>query len=409
MARPLAGVRVLEFANFIAGPFCGMLLGDMGADVIKIEPPRGDLARAIPPMINGESASFAAINRNKKSLVLDLKSAEGRDLALRLAAGADVVVENNRPGVMERLGLDAASIRRVNPAIVYTSVSGFGQTGPDRNRAGVNLIIEAMAGTLSVMGEPGAMPPRPGIQTADMFGALFAAYATLAGLVGAARGGEGRVSDVSLMEASIATAIWETAEYFATGRVPGQLGHSHRSTAPYQLFATAEGRHVAVGVPNDAHFARLMAVLGLGGHLSDPRFASLALRKENEAVLVPLIAAAVAEWTAADFEAAMLREGVPCGPVRNYAEALGNPHIHARGLVVETRHPVLGRMQTVRNAVVMDHDGPQIARPAPVLGQHSREVLASVGISGDDFARLVDAGVTVEAKVETAQLSAAGG
>jgi crotonobetainyl-CoA:carnitine CoA-transferase CaiB-like acyl-CoA transferase len=406
MAKPLDGVQVLEFANFIAGPFCGMLLGDMGADVIKIEPPRGDMARAIPPMIDGESASFAALNRNKRSLVLDLKLEEGRDIVRRLAAKADVFLENNRPGAMDRLGLGADQVRAINPGIVYTSVSGFGQTGPDRNRAGVNLIIEAMAGTLSVMGEPGSMPARPGIQTADMFGALFAAYSTLAALVGAARSGEGRASDVSLLEASVATAVWETAEYFATGRVPEQLGHSHRSTAPYQLFATKDGRYVAVGVPNNQHFERLMRVLGLEAHLADSRFQTLAERKKHEAVLVPLVAAAIARWTAADFEKTMLEEGVPCGPVRNYAEALGDAHSAARGLVVEAEHPVLGRQKTVRNPVVMDHDGPEISRPAPLLGQHSREVLAAVGIGEAEFARLLAAGVTAAAARQSSSAAA---
>ncbi|MCC7346908.1 MAG: CoA transferase, partial [Variibacter sp.] len=224
MAKPLAGIRVLELANFIAGPFCGTLLADMGADVIKVEPPKGDMARAMPPQVNGESPSFAALNRNKRSLVLDLKQPQAVEILLKLAATSDVFLEAYRPGALAKLGLGPAQVRKANPKIVYTSVSGFGQSGPYRRRAGVNLIIEAFSGALSVTGEPGKMPTRPGVQTADMFGALFATYATLSGLVGAGRTGEGREADVSLTEASIATAAWEASEYLATGSIPQPLG-----------------------------------------------------------------------------------------------------------------------------------------------------------------------------------------
>jgi CoA:oxalate CoA-transferase len=394
MAQPLAGIRVLEFANFIAGPFCGMLLADMGADVIKIEPPRGDLARAIPPIINGESAPFAALNRNKRSLALDLKTSEGRDIVFRLVKDADVFLENNRPGVMDRLGLDSVAIKECNPHIVYTSISGFGQTGPDRNRGGVNLIVEAMAGTLSVIGKPGEMPMRPGLQTADILGAMFAAYSTLAGLVGAARHGEGRISDVSLIEASIAAAVWETAEYFATGEVPKQMGHSHRGSAPYQLFATRDDRYLAIGAPSNEHFSRLMMVLGLDEYVDDVRFNTYASRKDNEDELVPLVASGISKWDAVDFEAVMAKEGVPCGPVRTYEEALADPHSRARQLVVSVNHPLHGEMKTVRNPVVMDHDGPEIKCAAPLLGQHSVEILDLIGIDGGALDQLIKSGVT---------------
>ena len=207
MSQPLEGIRVLELGNFIAGPFCGMLLGDMGADVIKIErPARGDQTRAMPPLVNGESASFAALNRNKRSLVLDLKQPEARDIVLELAKKSDVFLENNRPGVLDKLGLGAAQVRAVNPDIVYTSASGFGQSGPYRKRAGVNLIVEAFSGALSVTGLPTDMPMRTGIQAADIFGAMFSTYATLCGLIGKLSGKGGRTADVSLVEASISAA-----------------------------------------------------------------------------------------------------------------------------------------------------------------------------------------------------------
>src|SRR5438105_6219688 len=249
MPKPLAGIRVIELANFIAGPLCGTLLADMGADVVKIEPPQGDMGRATPPIRNGESVSFTALNRNKRSLVLDLKQPDAQEIMRKLAAKSDVFVEANRPGALEKMGLGAEQIKAVNPRIIYTSVSGFGQTGPHRRRAGVNLIIEAFSGALSVTGEPGKMPIRPGVQTADVFGALFATYATLAGLVGAARNGEGRIADVSLVESSIAAAAWEAAEYLETGNVPQPLRNNHRLTAPDQLVGTAAHRYIAFGPP----------------------------------------------------------------------------------------------------------------------------------------------------------------
>ena len=252
MSQPLEGIRVLELGNFIAGPFCGMLLGDMGADVIKIErPARGDQTRAMPPLVNGESASFAALNRNKRSLVLDLKQAEAREVVLALVKKSDVFLENNRPGALDGIGLGPEQVRAVNPDIVYTSASGFGQTGPYRRRAGVNLIVEAFSGALSVTGLPDDMPMRTGIQTADIFGALFAAYATLSGLVGKLRGRGGRTADVSLVEASISAAAWETAFYLATGEVPVRCGHQHRLNTPYQLFETSDA-----SLPRDRHAER---------------------------------------------------------------------------------------------------------------------------------------------------------
>jgi len=267
MSKPLAGIRVIELANFIAGPLCGTLLADMGADVVKVEPPGGDMSRATPPIRNGESVSFTALNRNKRSLVLDLKQPDAQEVMRKLAAKSDVFVEANRPGALEKMGLGAEHLKVVNPRIIYTSVSGFGQTGPDRRRAGVNLIIEAFSGVLSVTGAPGEMPMRPGVQTADVFGALFATYATLASLVGAGRTGEGRIADVSLVEASIAAAAWEAAEYLETGQVPQPMGNRHRLTAPYQLFETSDQRYVAIGTPNNILFQKFMQVIGLGTHL----------------------------------------------------------------------------------------------------------------------------------------------
>src|SRR5712691_3584491 len=394
MAKPLAGIRVIELANFIAGPLAGTLLADMGADVVKVEPPQGDMGRATPPIRDGESVSFVALNRNKRSLVLDLKRPQAIEILLKLARISDVVLEAYRPGALDKLGLGAAHFKAINPRIVYTSVSGFGQSGPDRRRAGVNLIIEAFSGALSVTGEPGKMPMRPGLQTADVFGALFATYATLSGLVGAARNGEGRIADVSLVETSIAAAAWEAAEYLETGKVPQPLGNRHRLSAPYQLFETKDCRYLAIGTPNDALFGKLMQVLGLDAHVGDPRFASYSSRKINEDVLLALVEPAVRGRDAQELELALMVGGVPGARVNNFKEVFDHPQIVARRVMQEVEHPRLGKMRTTRNPILLDHDGPTIERHSPMLGEHSEEVLGELGYSPAAIRELVAAGVT---------------
>jgi len=396
MTLPLEGIRVLELGNFIAGPFCGMLLADMGADVIKIErPSKGDQTRAMPPLVNGESASFAALNRNKRSLVLDLKQAEAQAIVLELAKNCDVFLENNRPGVLESLGLGADDLKRVKPNIVYTSVSGFGQTGPDRKRAGVNLIIEAFSGTLSVTGRPNEMPIRPGIQTADIFGAMFATYATLCGLISVLQNRGGRTIDVSLVEASIAAAAWETASFLATGEVPERMGDRHRLNAPYQLFETSDHQYLAIGTPNDQLFERLMVNLGLQEYLQDPRFISYVLRKQNESDLLELVSPAIQSFDASSLETLLRQAGVPCARMNNIKEVFQDPHIIDRKVAVQIHHPVMGDMQAVRNPVLMREGSPTIRRHAPMLGEHSREILSGLGKSDEDIQSLAAKGVVL--------------
>jgi CoA:oxalate CoA-transferase len=394
MPKPLAGVRVIELANFIAGPFCGTLLADMGADVVKIEPPQGDMARATPPIRDGESVSFTALNRNKRSLVLDLKKPDACEIVRKLAAQSDVVIEAYRPSALEKLGLGAEQLKQINPKLIYTSVSGFGQTGPDRRRAGVNLIIEAFSGVLSVTGEPGKMPMRPGVQTADVFGALFATYATLASLVGAERHGEGRIADISLVESSIAAAAWEAAEYLETGQIPQPMGNRHRLTAPYQLFATSDQRYVAIGMPNNMLFQKFMKVIGLHEHLEDPRFATYANRKKNEDPLLALVEPAILKMKSGELEQALMEAGVPCARVNNFKEVFEHPQIVARGVVKNVEHPRLGMTKVARNPVLLDHDGPDISRPAPMLGEHSEEILRALGYSSAAVEQLAASGVT---------------
>jgi CoA:oxalate CoA-transferase len=399
MSQPLEGIKVIELGNFIAGPFCGMLLGDMGADVIKIErPARGDQTRAMPPLVNGESASFAALNRNKRSLVLDLKQAAAREVVFDLVKKSDVFLENNRPGVLDTLGLGAAQVRAINPDIIYTSASGFGQSGPYRKRAGVNLIVEAFSGALSVNGHPDDMPMRTGVQAADIFGALFSAYATLCGLIGRLRGRGGRTADVSLVESSISAAAWETAYYLATGDVPVRIGHQHRLNTPYQLFKSSDGHFLALGTPNDELFRRFMRSIGLEAAIADPRFASYVLRKQNESALLAIVTPAVGARKAAELEALLMEAGVPCSRVNDFKEVFEDPHMQARGVLEEVEHPRMGKMKSVRNPVLYDTDSPSTRRPAPLLAQHSAEILRELGYDEARIAAMAASGAVMLAK-----------
>jgi CoA:oxalate CoA-transferase len=394
MAKPLEGIRIIEIGNLIAGPFAGLLLGDMGADVVKIEKPNGgDYSRAMPPMVNGESTSFAVLNRNKRSLALDLKAPEAREIVLKLAATSDVLLENNRPGALDALGLGVEHLKAVKRELVYVSVSGFGQTGPYRTRAGVNLTVEAFSGVLSITGEPDQKPMRPGVQTADMFGALFGTYAVLSGLVNVLRNRSGPVVDVSMVEASLCVAAWETAGYLATGEVPQRLGDHHRLNAPYSLFETRDGRWITFSGAREHFFRRVMKVLGLEAEAADPRFAKSYLRKQNEKALLDVMSPAIRTWDAEKLQAALMDVGIPCALVNDYQQVFDDPHMRAREVVAEVEHPRMGRQKTVRNPVRFDRDGPDVFRPAPLLGEHSVEILRDLGYDRQRIEALTTSGI----------------
>jgi crotonobetainyl-CoA:carnitine CoA-transferase CaiB-like acyl-CoA transferase len=390
MDGALDGLRVLELTHVMAGPFCGQVLADMGADVVKIEPPEGGdtTRRALGFRMRGEdTAAFLAVNRNKRSLALDLKDERHRAAFHRLAGGADVVLENYRPGVAARLGADWETLRELNPRLVHASVSGFGQTGPYAMRPGFDLIAQGMAGVMSVTGEPGGEPVKCGIPISDLAAGLFCAVGILSALAARERTGRGQRVDTSLFEGALALSIWEAAELWATGRVPQPLGSAHRLTAPYQALRTRDG-HITVGANNPRLWERLCAALGRTDLPDDPRFATNDARMEHRAELEEELESALAARDTDAWVEALLDAGVPCGPIHDYKQVFEDPHTQARAMEVQLEHPVEGTIRALGIPVKLSETPGTIRRPAPLLGQHSEEVLREAGFSGEEIAAL---------------------
>jgi crotonobetainyl-CoA:carnitine CoA-transferase CaiB-like acyl-CoA transferase len=377
----LAGLRVLELTQVMAGPFCGQVLADMGADVIKIEPPEGDSSRrSLGFRMRGEdTAAFMAVNRNKRSVVLDLKDTGDRSLLYGLAADADVVIENYRPGVAARLGADWETLSALNPRLVYASVSGFGQTGPYAMRPGYDLIAQGLAGVMSVTGEPGGEPVKCGIPIGDLSAGLFCAVAVLSAVIARSRTGRGQRIDTSLFEGALALSIWETAELWATGRVPEPLGSAHRLTAPYQALRTGDG-HITVGGNTERLWQRLCAAVGRPELVDDPRFASNDDRMANRGELVQELEGALAARGTEDWVRELGDAGVPCGAIHDYRQVFDDPHTRAREMSVELEHPVEGTVRVLGIPVKLSDTPGAVRRPAPLLGEHTDEVLREAGL-----------------------------
>jgi formyl-CoA transferase len=373
----LAGLRVLELTQVMAGPFCGQVLADMGADVVKVEPPDGDSTR----YALGADA-FLAVNRNKRSLVLDLKAAEHQAVLHRLVADADVLLENYRPGVAARLGADWETLREVNPRLIYASVSGFGQTGPYAQRPGYDLIAQGLSGVMSVTGEPDGDPVKCGIPIGDLSAGLYCAVGILSAVVARERTGRGQRIDTSLFEGALALSIWETAELWGTGRVPQPLGSGHRLLAPYQALRTRDG-HVIVGANNQRMWRRLCDALDRPELIDDARFASNDDRMERRAELVRELEAALAARGTHEWVELLVEAGVPCGPIHDYQQVFDDPHTQAREMEVQ----VDGTRMLGIPVKLSDTPG-HVRRVAPSLGEHSGEVLREAGFSDAEIAAL---------------------
>lgn len=381
---------MLDLTQVMAGPFCAMLLCDMGARVIKVEPPRGDSTRKMAGSIGTDSPAFNAVNRGKLGLVLDLQTPSGRDALLRLAGTADVLIENNRPGVMQKLGLDYDTLATANPRLIYASISGYGQTGPSAAKGGFDLVAQGASGIMSVTGEPGRPPVKVGLPVTDLGAGLLALSAILAALHWRATSGRGQFIDTSLFEAGVALSVWEATQWFS-GDVPGPLGSAHRMSAPYQAFRCSDG-YITIGAANDRTFVKLAALLGRSEWAEDPRFASDAQRVANRAALAAAIEAITLTRPCADWLTDLDIAGIPSGRINTYPEVFADPQVGAREMVVAVEHPTLGRLTTLGTPIKMSATPLDPRRRAPLLGEHTEEVLAAAGFSRTELATLRAAG-----------------
>ncbi|MDE3155887.1 MAG: CoA transferase [Acidobacteriota bacterium] len=387
----LAGLRVIDITQVMAGPFCTTMLADLGADVIKIEAPRGDSTRQMSRPVGTDSPAFNAVNRGKRSLVVDLKVAAGRDVITRLAGTADILVENYRPGVMAGFGLDYPALAVLNPRLIYASISGYGQTGPDRLKGGLDLIAQGVSGLMSITGEPGGAPVKVGIPVTDLGAGLFTLVGILAALEARHRTGLGQHVDSSLVEAGVALSVWEATEYFTEGRTPEPTGSAHRLHAPYQAFRCADG-YITIGAATDRLFPKLCAVLGHPEWTAIPEFADTLARVRNRTALADRINGVTVTRPRAHWLERLEAAGVPSGPLNDYAHVFADPQIVAREMVVDVDHPTLGRLRALGSPIKMSRTPPDARRRAPLLGEHTEAVLTEAGFSREEIAALRAAG-----------------
>ena len=387
---PLTGVRVLDVCQVMAGPYACMLLGDMGADVIKIEPPDGgDQTRGSMgfKMKGSDSMGFLNMNRNKRSITLNLKSGAGRDVLFRLVKQADIMVENYRPGVVKRLGIDYESVSAINPALVYASISGFGQTGPWASRPGFDLMAQAMSGVMSVTGYPGGPPVKAGVPVADIGCALFATYAMLAAYIGRQATGKGQYIDASLFDSAMAFSVWDISQYWGTGEPPEPLGTANRMSAPYQAVKASDGYFV-MGATNQKLWTQLCGVLARQDLLADARFKTISLRLANRPALIEALEVSFAKKTSAEWVDEFLDVGIPAGPILSYPQAFESEHGRHRQMRLEIDHPVEGKVPNIGFAVKLSATPQQVRLPPPLLGEHTEAVLAELGIGAEERAAL---------------------
>ena len=373
MAGALDGLVVLDLTTHLSGPFCGMQLADLGADVLKIVSPQGESMRGAPPFIEGESAPFMLWNRNKRGAQLDLKNAADLEIFWDLVDGADVVLENFRPGVMDRLGIGWIALSARNPRLVLGSVSGFGQTGPYAKRGGFDLIIQAMSGLMSVTGPKDGPPYRIPLAISDVGAGLYLTIGILAALQARQKTGQGQWVETSLLEATVSLGVYEAANYFANGLRPEKLGQAHRGSAPYQVFQTADG-WLTIGAAQQNFFRKVCALLGRPELADDPRFKSNADRVKNNDLIAGLLQEQVIKRTTAEWMTALEAEGIPAGPVLHHDEVFADPQILARGMVAEVDHAKAGRQKTLGVPLKLSATPASVRRAAPTLGQHDAEI-----------------------------------
>lgn len=393
-AGALAGMRVLELAQIMAGPTCGMMLADLGADVIKIEKTDGgDDARGYrDPRINGVSAPFLMLNRNKRAIALDLKTPEGKEVLLRMVRDADVLIENFRKGTLEKLGLGYDVLSEINPGLIYCAISGYGRTGPAADKGGFDLIAQGYTGLMSITGEEGGPPLRTGNSIADINAGILAAVGILAAYQHKQKTGRGQIVETSLIEAGLQQLYWHAAIHFATGESPGPSGSAHVLATPYQAFPTQDG-HIIVGGANEKNWERIAQVLGRPEWLADPRYRLNSDRMRHRGTLLPAMAEILRTRPSAEWLAAFDAAGVPAGPVHSIGEALSHPQTLAREMVVEQQHPEAGPVKSIGLPIKLSETPAQYRRPSPRLGEDTRALLAECGYGEAEIAQMLRAGV----------------
>lgn len=395
MAGPLEGIRVIDLTRILAGPYCAMMLGDMGAEIIKIENPDGgdDTRSWGPPFLNGVSAYFLSINRNKKSLTLNLKDERGKAILRDLIRKGDVMVENFRPGALEKLGFSWEEIRRVNPRMIFASLSGFGQTGPRRSEPGFDVVIQGEGGVMSITGDPDGPPTKVGASIADITAGMLAAQGVMLALYHREKTGGGQMVDVSMLDGQVALLAYHANGYFATGRVPPRRGNRHPSITPYETYSCGDG-YFNLGVGNDSLWRRFCDAMGLASLKEDPRFAVNKDRVNNREELQRILDAFFAEKTVEETIEALREAGVPCGPINDIGQALSEPQVLAREMVVDVDAPVAGPTKVTGVPIKLSETPGAVRTPPPALGQHTDEVLEAVlGMDEAQRSALREAGV----------------
>jgi formyl-CoA transferase/CoA:oxalate CoA-transferase len=397
MQLPLEDVKVLDLTHALAGPFCSTMLADFGAQVIKLEPPgHGDIARGWgAPLPGGETAYFVSLHRGKRGIVVDLKTPQGKELFFRLVEKCDVVLENYRVDALKRLGLDYDAARKRNPAIIYASISGFGQDGPYRERAALDLILQAESGMISVTGEPGTTGTRAGVSIADMTAGLYCAYAVMLALRVKDKTGVGQQVDISMMEGQLALLGTAIANYFADGEIPRPLGTAYNVVVPYQTFHT-KTRDLALAIAGEKLWRKFCPVMGALELLDDPRYTNTVLRSRHRDTLIPRLQEIFLSRTYEEWEALLLANDIPVGAINDIGQVVQHPQVKARKSFAAVDHPSVGTVRVVRSPVRLSETPARPPTPSPVLGQHTHDVLREVlGLSVEEIARLEAAGVIV--------------
>lgn len=394
MAASLEDIKVVDLTRTLAGPFCTMLLGDMGADVIKIEEPeKGDETRSWTPFWNGESTQFLSFNRNKRSLSLDLKMEEGIEIVSKLAAGADVMIESFRSGALDRMGLGYDAISRLNPRIVYCSVSGYGRTGPMADMPGYDLIIQAYSGLMHLTGEPDGLPQRVGFSLVDLFAGMMAFGSVVTALRHRDRTGEGQWVEASLLDGQVATLSYHATGYMGTGVEPHRMGSGHPSLVPYQSFPASDGFFI-LGCANQGLWERTCRAIERTDLLEDPRFFTNTDRVEHRGECVAILSEVFKSKSVEHWVKLISDAGIPCGPINRVSDVVSNPQVLARNMVADIPHPNVQDLRVPNSPLKLAATPPSVRRPPPLLGQHNEEILSELGYSLEDVTRLRSDGVT---------------